>query len=333
MPLLTTRAPLTDPFGRRISYVRMSVTDRCNFRCVYCMPTEGVEWLGRERLLTYEEWGRLAKVFAQMGVERIRLTGGEPTVRRGIVELVRNIAAAKEHGLRDLAMTTNGWNLATIGPDLRAAGLDRLNISLDTLDRARFEAITRTDRLQDVLDGIDAVVAMGWLPLKINVVVCDGLNDTEPVAFVERFAHLPIHIRFIEYMAFGTPKFPLVPWWRVKAQLEERFELLPADGPDGSGPADYWTVAGTAVQVGAIGALSRQFCDACNRVRVTADGQLRPCLAYQPNMVSLRDALRQGDDDEVEAAIRAGVLAKPYSHIQQEDGSNPYEGTMIQIGG
>jgi len=331
---MSLRAPLVDPFGRRLDYVRLSVTDRCNFRCIYCMPEEGIDWTDRGDLLSFEETGTLARVLAQMGVERIRLTGGEPTVRRGIVDLVERVAAAKEFGLRDVAMTTNGWNLADIGPALRAAGLDRLNISLDTLDRERFVQITRTDRLADVLKGIDSVVDMGWLPLKINVVVCDGLNADEVAGFVDHFAHLPVHIRYIEYMAFGASRFKLVPWERTKAEIEAKHTLVAVDGPDGSGPADYWRVEGSQVTVGAIGALSRQFCAACNRIRITADGQVRNCLAYEPNMVSLRDVLRAGgSDDDLEAAIRGAVLSKPYSHIQQEDGSNPYEGNMIQIGG
>jgi cyclic pyranopterin phosphate synthase len=331
---MTSRAPLVDPFGRRIDYVRLSVTDRCNFRCVYCMPEDGIEWTERSELLSFEETEQLARVLTQCGVRRIRLTGGEPTVRRGIVDLVARISGAKEHGLRDLAMTTNGWNLAQIGPDLRAAGLDRLNISLDTLDRERFVQITRTDRLADVLAGIDAVVAMDWLPLKINVVVCDGINEDEAVAFVDRFADLPVHVRYIEYMAFGESRFKLVPWARVRAQIEGKYRLVDVPGPEGSGPADYWRVEGTNVTVGAIGALSRQFCAACNRIRITADGQIRNCLAYEPDMVSVRDVLRGGGtDDDLEHAIRAALLAKPFSHIQQQDGSNPYEGNMIQIGG
>lgn len=325
------RGPIVDPFGRRIHYVRMSLTDRCNFRCVYCMPEEGIDWTPRDDLLTFEEIERLGRVLVEMGVDRVRLTGGEPTVRRDIVELVRRLGGV---GLRDLAMTTNGWNLARIGPELKEAGLTRVNISLDTLRRDRFLALARVDRLDDVLAGIDAVVALDWLPLKINVVVCEGMNEDEVADFVDRFAHLPVTIRFIEYMPFGESRFQLVPWSRTRERLEERYTLLPAVGPDGSGPANYWTVAGTAVEVGAIGALSRQFCAACNRVRITPDGRLKTCLAYEPQMVSLRDVLRGGgSDDDLEAAIRAGISRKPIAHITGEDGSNPFEGQMIQIGG
>lgn len=331
---MSTRAPIIDPFGRRIHYVRISVTDRCNFRCVYCMPEEGIDFTARSELLDFDELETLSRVLAQMGVDRIRLTGGEPTVRRGIVELVERIARAKEHGLRDVAMTTNGWNLSKIGPELRAAGLDRINISLDTLQRDRFVAIARVDRLDEVLAGIETVAEMGWLPLKINVVVCKDRNEDEVADFVTRFEHLPVTIRYIEYMPFGESRFPLVPWSVTRARIEERYELIPSVGPTGSGPANYWQVVGTKVEVGAIGALSRQFCENCNRVRITSDGRLKNCLAYEPNMLSLRDVLRGGgSDDDLEAAIRRAIRSKPEAHITGEDGSNPFEGQMIQIGG
>ncbi len=326
------RGAIIDPFGRRIHYVRLSVTDRCNFRCVYCMPEEGVEFTARSELMTFEEIERLGRVLSEMGVDRIRLTGGEPTVRRDILELVSRLGALPL--LRDLAMTTNGWNLAKIGPALKEAGLTRLNISIDTLDRERFISLARVDRLDDVLAGIEAVVALDWLPLKLNVVVCEGLNELEVTAFVERFAHLPVTVRFIEYMPFGESRFSLVPWSRTRERLEKRFELLPVQGPQGSGPANYWSVAGTQVTVGAIGALSRQFCEACNRVRITSDGRLKNCLAYEPQMVSVRDVMRNGgSDDDLELTIRAGILRKPIAHITGEDGTNPFEGNMIQIGG
>ena len=328
------RGAIIDPFGRRIHYVRLSVTDRCNFRCVYCMPETGIEFTDRADLLNFDEIESLSRVLAQMGVDRIRLTGGEPTVRRGFLDLVERIAKAKDHGLRDLAMTTNGWNLAKTAGALRAAGLDRINISLDTLRRDRFIELARVDRIDEVLAGIETVAGMGWLPLKINVVVCADRNEDEVADFVAHFAHLPVTIRFIEYMPFGESRFPLVPWSTTRARIEERYSLTPTEGPTGSGPANYWRVDGTQVEVGAIGALSRQFCEACNRVRITSDGQLKNCLAYDPNMVSLRDVLRSGgDDDALEIAIRAAILQKPEAHITGEDGSNPFEGEMIQIGG
>jgi cyclic pyranopterin phosphate synthase len=323
-----------DPFGRRIHYVRISVTDRCNFRCAYCMPDVDVEFMERTELLSFEELERIARVLAQMGVDRIRLTGGEPTVRRGIVELVERVARARAFGLRDLSMTTNGWNLKEMAGLLRDAGLSRVNISLDTLNRQRFREITRTDRFDDVMAGIDTVLAMDWLPLKINVVVLAGVNDQEVADIVGYFYQEPVTLRFIEYMAFGENRFPLVPWAVTRERIERRFRLERDEGVDGSGPADYWRVAGGAVTVGAIGARSRQFCAACNRIRIASDGRVKNCLAYEPDMVSLRDVLREGaGDDELETAIRAAVLQKPFSHIHQEDGANPFEGVMVQIGG
>ena len=290
--------------------------------------------MARDRLLSFEEYERLARVLAQMGIDRIRLTGGEPTVRRGIIELVEGIARAKQFGLRDLAMTTNGWNLARLAGSLRSAGLDRLNISIDTLRRDRFLVITKRDALDDVLAGIETVVAMNWLPLKLNMVVCRGLNEDEVPDFVSHFCDLPVTLRFIEYMPFGESKYPLVPWSETRARLEEHFALEQVDGPTGSGPAAYWRVVGTKVQVGSIGALSRQFCENCNRIRITSDGRLKNCLAYEPKMMSLRDLMRAGaDDDQLEQGIRAAVSRKPFAHICEEDGSNPFEGNMIQIGG
>ncbi len=330
----SSRAPLIDPFGRRIHYVRLSVTDRCNFRCSYCMPDEGLEFLPRDHLLTFEEIERLGRVLSQMGVDRIRLTGGEPTLRRGIVDLVGRLASAKAYGLTDLSMTTNGWNLRELAVPLRSAGLDRLNISLDTLDPARSLEITGTDRLDDVLAGIAEVVRLDWLPLKINVVVCEGINHTEVLSLVDHFSSLPVDLRFIEYMPFGSSRFRLVPWAQTRSRIEERYRLVPVEGPLGSGPATYFSVVGTPLRVGAIGALSRQFCAGCNRIRITSDGRLKNCLAYEPHMVSLRDVLRAGgSDDDLEWAVRWGLGSKPFSHISQEDGTNPFEGQMVQIGG
>ena len=326
-----SRAPLVDPFGRRIEYVRLSVTDRCNFRCLYCMP-KSIEALAKARLLSFDEIERIATVLAQLGVRKLRLTGGEPTVRRGLPELVARLARVP--GLVDLGMTTNGWNLATCAPALRAAGLSRVNVSLDTLRRERFLRLAQVDRLNDVLAGIEAVVALGWTPLKLNVVVCRGVNDDEAPDFVERFAALPISIRFIEYMEFGAPGFSLVPWDTVRRTLDRRFRLEPVPGRPGDGPARSWKVEGTDVTVGAISARSDQFCAGCNRIRIGADGSIRSCLAYEGGAIQLRDVLRAGgDDDDIEAALRAAVLRKPWSHTQGEQGGRAFEGEMVRCGG
>ena len=297
--------------------MRLSVTDRCNFRCLYCMPEGGVELMPHEQMLSFEETEQLTRVLVQMGVDRIRLTGGEPTVRKDIVELVRRIDRAHHFGLRDLAMTTNGWNLERLAVPLREAGLDRVNVSLDTLRPDRFEVLTRRPGkwLGEVLAGIEAVVELGWLPLKLNMVVCGGLNEDEVADFVDRFAELPVTIRYIEYMPFSENRFTLVPWEQTRARIEERFTLVPTTVSNGSGPADYWRVEGTKVEIGSIGALSRQFCEHCNRIRITSDGRLKNCLAFEAGMVSLRDVMRGGgDDDALEAAIRGAVAHKPFAH-------------------
>ena len=331
---MSSDAPLIDPFGRRIDYVRLSVTDRCNFRCTYCMPAD-VRFQPRRELLTFEEMEQLARVLARAGVRSSRLTGGEPSVRRGFEELLTRLARAKEQGLVELSMTTNAWSLAREAERWRAAGLDRVNISLDTLDRERFAQITGQDRLHDVLAGIERVVELGWRPVKINVVVCRGLNEDEVWGFVERFAELPVVLRFIEYMPFGAPRFPLVSWDEVERLLRERFTLLPlSQAPVGSGPATYFAVEGARVTVGAIGARSAKFCEGCNRVRVTATGALRNCLAYEPDGVSLRDAMRGGaDDDELDRVLRAGIERKPRDHRSTAAGGVPFEGHMVHIGG
>lgn len=335
MAAVTTRAPIVDPYGRRIHYVRLSVTDRCNFRCLYCMPEEGVPVIPHAEMLTFEETGRLARILAEMGVDRIRLTGGEPTVRRDIAGLVARIALAREAGLADLSMTTNGYCLARLAEPLRQAGLDRLNVSLDTLRPERFERLTRRPAsfLVDVLSGIEATIGMGWLPLKLNVVVCGGLNDDEAPDFVRRFASVPVTIRFIEYMPFSQHRFAFVPWEQTRERLLRHFRLVPACDV-GSGPAECWLAEGTQVRVGTIRALSHGFCERCNRVRITSDGRLKCCLAFEKETVSLRDVMRAGGSDaDVERAIRKAVLAKPGSHECTQEGGRPFDGSMVRIGG
>ncbi|MCK6526023.1 GTP 3',8-cyclase MoaA [Myxococcota bacterium] len=324
------RGPIVDPFGRRIRYVRVSVTDRCNFRCVYCMPAAGIDVRPRAEMLTYDEIVRLAGVLAEMGVDKIRLTGGEPTVRRDFVKLVERLSPVP--GLRTLTMTTNGWNLAEIARPLRDAGMTRLNVSIDSLRPDRFRTLSRVGELGAVLRGIDTLVDMGWTPFKLNVVMVQGVNDDEAGEFVSRFADVDCEVRFIEWIPFGVEGWRLVPWRDVRARIEERHRLEPLDGADG--PAARFAVVGRRARVGRIAALSHQFCSACDRVRVTSDGSLKTCLAYEPRMVSLRDVMRAThDDDALEAAIRAGIAHKPLSHACDEEGEGRFEGAMVRIGG
>ena len=330
-------APLVDRFERAHTYLRVSVTDRCNYRCVYCLPDEGLSWMPRAEVLRYEEIARIVAVMAPMGVRRVRLTGGEPTVRRDIEALVEAVAGVP--GIDDVSMTTNGHTLAKLAPRLAARGLKRVNVSLDSLDPARFAAITRGGDLARVLDGIAAARASGLTPVKVNVVVMAGVNDDEVVAIAKYFQHDggKTIVRYIEAMPFETVRNAATV---AAATLRERLGALGpvrADEapPIGSGPARYWTVGegSAALRVGFIAPLSEHFCATCNRLRLLADGHLRTCLAHE-DTPSLRDLVRAGADDEALAdAIRAIVLGKPAGHEAHLPGGRPFEGVMTGIGG
>lgn len=326
------RGVLVDPFGRRIRYLRVSVTDRCNYRCRYCMPASGIALQDREELLSLEEIARLVRVACEMGFDKVRLTGGEPTLRRGITDLVRALAGTP--GLRDLSMTTNGATLARLAPALRDAGLNRINLSLDTLDPDRYRTLTRGGELAPVLEGIDALLAMGWTPVKLNVVVMRGINEDDPLRMVERFGDQMVDVRFIEYMPFGSEADQPVPWAETRAILERRYTLEPDGSVSEGGPATRFRIAGLHCRVATISAMSRQFCDSCNRVRLSSDGRLRTCLAAGTPARSLRDLLRDGsDDDGIEEAIRAAVAHKPRGYGELEAGSEAFTGRMSRIGG
>ena len=327
-------APLLDRFGRVHRYLRVSVTDRCNYRCVYCMPAEGLSWMPRSDLLRYEEIGRLVGVFAKLGVDKVRLTGGEPTVRSDIEALVAAIAA--QPGIRDVAMTTNGHTLRKLAPRLAAAGLSRVNVSIDSLRPERFAEMTRGGELSRVLSGIDAAVAAGLRPVKLNAVVIGGQNDDEIIDLV-RYAgeRAPaVALRFIEYMPFGERWHQSVPSAELRRRIGEQLELRPLPGPAGNaGPARTFRVVESGLELGFISPLSEHFCAGCNRLRLQNDGHLRTCLAHE-DTPSLRDLLRQGaDDDALEQAIRAMVMAKPEGHAALITGGVPFEGVMTRIGG
>jgi GTP 3',8-cyclase len=325
--------PLEDRFGRVHRYLRLSVTDRCNYRCVYCLPEDGMDWLPRQELLSFEEMVAVVRVFAGMGVGRVRLTGGEPTARKDIAALVAALAAIP--GVVDLSMTTNGHTLAALAPRLRAAGLHRLNVSLDSLRADRFARLTRGGDLHRVLAGIDAALAAGFHPVKINAVLLEGENDDEVQDLVAHFAPLAPHVelRFIEYMPFEARWHRCVPSAQVRARLAERYTLTPADSAAGLGPARTWRIEESGLVVGFISPLSEHFCATCNRLRLMADGHLRTCLAHE-DTPSLRDLLRAGaDDDALARAIRQMVLGKPVGHDCGTDGGTLFEGVMTGIGG
>lgn len=321
-----------DSFNRSISYLRVSVTDRCNLRCVYCMPLEGVPWVPHENILRYEEIVRVVRVAAQMGITKVRLTGGEPLVRAGIVSLVEMIAAIP--GVDDLAMTTNGVLLAQYAAELAKAGLRRVNVSLDTLRPERFRAITRLGNLEDVEQGLVAARLAGLEPVKVNTVLMRGVNDDEVVDFARRTLREPFHVRFIEEMPVGAgTEVRFLPVAEARERIEAAFgPLVAAHQRVGNGPASYYRIPGALGTIGFIGAVSEHFCHACNRLRLTADGRLRPCLLSDTE-IPLREALRSGvDDAELKRIILSAVAAKPDGHHLNEGIGVPGRG-MSQIGG
>jgi cyclic pyranopterin phosphate synthase len=310
---------LVDGQRRVVRYLRLSVTDRCNFRCQYCMPEEGVAFEPKAGILDFDEATRVVRAFAALGINRVRLTGGEPLLRRDFPELVRRIAAVP--GVEDLALSTNGFLFAPIARELRAAGLKRVNISLDTLRADRFASITRTGDLGRVLDAVAAALAEGYAPVKLNAVVLRGFNEDELGGLVRYAGATGALLRFIEYMPIGVDGFwsdhTFMSTDDMIARLSEEFVVheprgFAADvGVVGGGPARYATVVpkggGAPVEVGFISALSHNFCSSCNRVRVTATGALQECLAF-PGTLSLRDLMRSGASDADLAGVIEGAL-------------------------
>ncbi|MEN9718025.1 MAG: 3,8-cyclase MoaA [Pseudomonadota bacterium] len=307
--------PLVDQFQRRITYLRLSVTDRCDLRCAYCMP-ERQEFLPRKDVLNLEELHRLALGFIARGVSKLRLTGGEPLVRRDMIELVRALGRQLGKGLEELTLTTNGTRLAEFADALAAAGVRRINVSLDTLDRATFARLARRDQLPQVLDGIAAAQSAG-LTVKLNAVALKGVNEAELPDLIG-WAHAQgMDLTLIEVMPLGEvegDRFDhYLPLTTVRAQLEQRYTLRPSTHCTG-GPARYVDVAETGRRIGFITPLTGNFCEGCNRVRVTATGQLHPCLGGI-EQVDLRGALRAADPDAaLGAALDAAMRIKPERH-------------------
>jgi GTP 3',8-cyclase len=336
-PAPTTSAdPLLDSFERRVRYLRISVTDRCNYRCSYCMPPEladGIAFSPHAALLTFEELERLARVFAQLGVRKLRLTGGEPTVRNGIVDLVRRLARVP--GIDQVAMTTNGHLLAELAGPLREAGLSSINVSLDTLDPDRFRTVTLRGDLARVLAGIDAAVAAG-LRVATNAVAQRGLNDDELVALCEDAWRRGATPRFIEHMPMSDgalyDRGATVSAAMIRGAIERAHgALIPADAARDAGPARYWAVAASpAARFGIISAMTEHFCDDCNRLRLTSTGELHACLGHD-DAVSLRDVIRSGaGDDAIVRAIAGAVTHKRAGHVFADA---PPAKHMIGIGG
>ncbi len=327
--------PYLDSFARPINYLRVSVTDRCNLRCVYCMPPEGIKLRSHEEMLTYEEIARLVEAAATIGVSKIRLTGGEPLARRGLPDLGRLIAAAP--GVDDISMTTNGTLLARHADALAAAGLNRVNVSLDTLRPERFRQIARRGALADVWAGIEAAQRAGLTPIKLNAVVVRGINEDEVTDFAQMTLARPWHVRFIEVMPLGANAAwagdGYAPLTEVRARIEAVFGALePVGGPAGNGPARYYRVPGGAGTLGFITPVSEHFCFSCNRLRLTADGKLRPCLLSDAEL-DLRAPLRDGASrQELADLLLSAIMDKPGGHHLAQ-GQAPSEREMAEIGG
>jgi cyclic pyranopterin phosphate synthase len=307
---------LIDTFRRPITYLRVSVTDKCNLRCVYCMPEEGLPWLRRDEILSYEEIAAIVRAAAAAGVCSIRLTGGEPLLRRDLHRLVTAIAAID--GIEDIALSTNGLLLEAQIDALKSAGLRRINLSLDTLQPQRFEAIARRPGLDAVLRGLDAAIAAGMTPVKLNCVVMRGQNDDELADFAALTRERPLYVRFIEVMPvhenLGVQRDAYIASSEVLERLGTIDDLQPVAGPPGNGPARYFAFPNAAGAVGVISPLSHDYCDRCNRVRLTADGRLRLCL-FGDHALDLRTPLREGASTEDLADIfRSGMLIKPARH-------------------
>lgn len=333
---------MKDNHGRTIDYLRISLTDRCNFRCIYCMPEQGVRQISHDDILRIEEVEQAVRVAAGLGVRSVRLTGGEPLVRKGVVDLVRS--AASTPGIQNVSLTTNGVLLPSMAQSLKEAGLSRVNISLDTLDEQQFTQVTRVGKLQQTLDGIDAALAAGFDPVKINAVTVRSLNQ-DFLAFAKLSLERPLHVRFIEYMPVGESsgvdgcgwgRQDVVPSEEVleainrQARAEGLPELVPAGSskPLGWGPARYFHFPGAPGTVGFISPLSRHFCSECNRLRLTADGKLRPCL-FSDKEYDLRAQLRGGTEETQRAVFLQALGAKPDDH-HDKIGT---ERNMSQIGG
>ena len=322
---------LSDSFQRPINYLRISVTDRCNLRCIYCMPPQGVRLSPRSEILHYEEIQAVAQAAAALDINKVRLTGGEPLVRSRLSHLVEILSQIE--GIDDIALTTNGMLLKQHAAPLRQAGLRRVNVSLDTLKREKFHRITRHDKLGDVLDGIKAAKEAGLDPVKVNMVVIRGINDDEVLDFARLTIEQEWHVRFIEPMPFGIGEgISFVPTGEIQERLLSLGSLEPCLPSQGNGPAKYFRFEGTQGTVGFISPLSEHFCFNCNRLRLTVDGKLRPCLLSDEE-VDLKNPLRRGaSPDELKGLIQQAVAQKPERHHLSE-GVLPKGRAMCQVGG
>jgi cyclic pyranopterin phosphate synthase len=326
---------MRDGFGRRVEYLRISVTDKCNLRCVYCMPEGGLPWLRRQDILDYEEIVEIVRVMAGMGLKRLRITGGEPLVRRDVTGLVRALNTIP--GIEDIALSTNGVLLEAMAAELADAGITRINLSLDSLVPERVDAIARRPGSHArIMAGLDAAEAVGFSPIKINAVIMRGRNDDELEAFARITLDRPWHVRFIEVMPVGenldVSAAEFISAQEMLEQVRRIGELRPVAGPQGNGPATYFQFPGARGTVGVITPMSHNYCERCNRMRLTANGRLRPCL-FGSIETDLRDPLRRGEP--LEPLILQTLAIKPERHHLVQ-GSAAGSGGLLalsQVGG
>jgi len=329
---------LIDPFGRKIEYVRVSVTDKCNYRCGYCMPEQGVHPEGRHtEYLSYDELARIIQAFVNLGVAKVRLTGGEPLVRKNLATLVKKIKSFE--GLEDISLSTNAHYLEREAVSLKQAGISRVNISIDSLRPERFKNITRGGDLEKVLAGVDKALEVGLQPVKFNMVVMKGTNDDEIEAMVDYGLAKGVEVRFIETMPIGPAGVSLMDQHYAAAKILQRVkqhvgrDLIPSTGKTHDGPSKNFRIAGTNTRIGVISAVSQHFCESCNRVRLTAKGILALCLG-QEDSVDLRTPLREGISDEaLEELIKQAILKKPERHFFNENVHNIEFRQMVELGG
>ena len=331
----TSRPKLIDGMGRTIVNLRISVTDRCNFRCTYCMPADNVEFMDRSNLLSFEEIQRVAQIVSRMGINRLRLTGGEPLMRKNLPVLIKMLSEVD--GIDDIAMTTNAYFLKDQAQSLKDAGLKRLNVSLDALDPEKFRDVNRRDCLQSVLDGLDTARKVGFKSIKINAVAVRNFSETEIMSLIEMGRSDGFEIRFIEFMPLDSDKV----WERDKVlfgheivnMIKENYELVPIDNSLEIGPASEYNFADGKGKIGIITAVSNPFCDHCNRIRMTADGKLRTCL-FSTEETNLKELIRSGATDKtiIETLKQAVLVKEPGHKINLDDFERPTR-AMHAIGG
>ncbi len=326
---------MRDSYGREINYLRVSITDRCNLRCRYCMPEEGIKKIDHYDILSLEEIARLIKIASSLGIRKVRLTGGEPLIRKNIVQMVSDIAGLS--GIDDLALTTNGILFPDMAEELKQAGLNRVNFSMDTMVGEKFKYITRGGNLEKVSGAVFQALELGMEPVKINTVVIKGFNDSEILDFAALAYKYPLHIRFIEFMPIGDLLFwnqeKLMSVDEIKKKIEQEYELYEGSKIEGNGPAKYYHMQGGMGTIGFISPMSNHFCGSCNRIRMTADGSLRGCL-YENAEVNLKSALLSGaSDQDLKNLFIKTIINKAPRHQMNSGWGSENERKMYQIGG